>query len=450
MIRNIFIFALLFLTAKGLGQGSNYNPDKLYSIIELKKDLQYLKSKLEKYHPNLYLYTSKEKLDIFFDSLSTSIAKPMTDLEFYNIITLLNSRIKDGHTMFLPSDDATTYFNKNAKFFPFSILATTNSLLLNMNCSADTSLKQGAEIVSINGISVTEIMNTLLERQIRDGNNQTYPIWILNNYFKDYYSFTYGHPTEFSLIYNYNSDQQQTIKIHALSRDSIKYYRLSRYPTGPDQRGITFEYVRELNSAILTIPSFDNNILKSKYGQNFKKVMQNIFDTIRSDNVEHLILDIRNNQGGDFENGQLLIANLISTEFKYLLTGEATKVQQPVASPYKGNLYILINGGSFSNSGIVSSVLAANNRGIFIGEETGGNKNIISGDAGNGALPITRINCEISSQKYQIQQTDKNDGHGTIPSYYVTPTIDDFKKNNDKAKELAFGLIKSSDKNIKN
>ena len=131
------------------------------------------------------------------------------------------------------------------------------------------------------------------------------------------------------------------------------------------------------------------------------------------------------------------------------MTGEATKVQKPVDSPYKGNLYILINGGSFSNSGIVSSLLAANNRGIFIGEETGGNRYIISGDAGNGTLPITRINCEISSKKYQIQQTDKNDGHGTIPSYYVTSNIDDFKKNNDKAKELAFGLIKTSDKSIK-
>lgn len=446
MIRSIFTFALLLLTFKGSGQDLNYNPGKLYSISELKKDLQYIKSKLEKYHPNLYLYTPKEKLDTFFDSLNTCISDPMTDLEFYNLITLINSRIKDGHTMFLPSDDATAYFNNNAKFFPFTILATSNSLFLNMNCSSDTTLKQGSEIISINGISVTEIMSTLLKRQIRDGYNQTYPVWILNNYFNAYYSFTYGNPTEFSIMYSYDSTRQQTIKINALSRDSIKFYRLSRYPTSLDEIGITFEYIHESNSAVLTIPSFDNVIIKDIYRQNFKKLIHSIFDTIHSSDVKHLILDIRNNQGGDFDNGQLLVANLISTEFRYLLTGKAAKLHKPVANPYKGNLYILINGGSFSNSGIVSSVLAANKRGIFIGEETGGNKNIISGDAKSGALPNTGINFEISSKKYQIQQTDNNDGHGIMPAYYVTATIEDIKKNNDKAKELVFDLIKSSDK----
>ncbi|MEP7256043.1 MAG: S41 family peptidase [Ferruginibacter sp.] len=444
MMRNVFILLLSFLTLKGSAQSSNYDPDKLYAVTALKKDLQFVKSKLEKYHPNLYLYTSKETLDIFFDSLTASITRPMTDFEFYNLITLLNSKIKDGHTMFLPGDDATAYFNSKSKFFPFTVFATANSLYINMNCSSDTTLKQGTEIISINGVSAKEIMSQLLERQIRDGYNQTYPLWILNNYFKDYYSFTYGHPAEFSIVYNHNATAQQTKKVMALPRDSIKFYRLLRYPGSEDQKGITLDYNKELNSAVLTIPSFDNGILKSKYKQNFKKTVQNIFDSIQINHVAHLILDIRNNQGGDFENGQLLLANLISTPFKYLLTGGEAGIQDPVSNPYKGKLYVLINGGSFSNSGIVSSLLVSHNRGIFIGEETGGNKNIISGDAGNGSLPNTKINCEMSSKKYLIQQTDSNDGHGTIPTYSLTSTIDDIVNHKDKAKEFAFELIRKS------
>lgn len=444
MIRNIFILLLSFFTLKGFAQSTNYDPDKMYAVTALKNDLQFLRLKLEKYHPNLYLYTSKETLDAFFDSLNAGISRPMTELEFYNLVTLLNSKIKDGHTMFLPGDDATAYFNIKSKFFPFTVFAGNNSLHIHTNCSRDTGLKPGAEIISINGISAAEIMKTLLERQIRDGNNQTYPLWILNNYFKDYYSFTYGHPNEFSIVYTFNSTTQQTIKVDGLPRDSIKFYRLSRYPDSEAKNGITLEYIRELNAAVLTIPSFDNDMLRSKYKQHFKSTLQKIFDTIQTDHIAHLIIDIRNNQGGDFENGQQLIANLVSAPFRYLLTGEATNMQNPVNHPYKGDLYVLINGGSFSNSGIVSSCLASLKRGIFIGEETGGNKNIISGDAGDGRLPNTKINCQVSTKKYVIQETGDNDGHGTIPAYYITSTIGDIINHKDKAKEFAVELIRAS------
>ncbi|MBL0033298.1 MAG: hypothetical protein IPP27_14400 [Bacteroidetes bacterium] len=39
-------------------------------------------------------------MDKLFDSLSNSIIKPMTDLEFYKHISVLSSTIKDGHTKF--------------------------------------------------------------------------------------------------------------------------------------------------------------------------------------------------------------------------------------------------------------------------------------------------------------------------------------------------------------
>lgn len=168
----------------GFSQNNTFNQDYRYSIPDLQTDFQFLRTNLEKTHPNLYLYTPKTKLNLFFDSLYNSIVTPLTEMEFYNLITLLNSKIKDGHTMLLPSKEATNYFNQNGSFFPFYIIIKNDKLYVNMNCSADTSIKAGAEILNINNISTADIINQLLIRQIHDGDNQTYPLWILTNYFK--------------------------------------------------------------------------------------------------------------------------------------------------------------------------------------------------------------------------------------------------------------------------
>ena len=45
---------------------------------------------------------------------------------------------------------------------------------------------------------------------------------------------------------------------------------------------------------------------------------------------------------------------------------------EPAPNHFNGNLYILINGGSFSATGLLISLLKYNHIGQFIGEESGG------------------------------------------------------------------------------
>jgi Peptidase family S41 len=442
--KGILLLSLL-LTFSAFAQTVNYDPGHLYTTAELKTDFQFLRGKLEKKHPNLYLYTPKAEMNLFFDSLYNSIDKPSAEIEFYNLITLLNSKIKDGHTMMLPGEEATDYFSKNEKFFPFYVFIKENKLYVNMNCSPDTSIKTGAEILSINGKSAPEIMSRLLSRQIRDGNNETYPNWILNNYFKEYFSFSFGLPSHFSITYRENISETQTKTIDALSKDSIRFYKQSRYshrtPGTNDKQGIILEIDTELKTASLTIKSFDKDILKNQYRQNFRTAIEKIFKQIESSKIHSLILDLRNNQGGDFENGRILLSYLITQQIKYLETGNESRMIIPKANNFKGDLYILINGGSFSNTAIVSSYLELINRGVFIGEETGGNKTVISGNAADITLPNTKLACQISGEKFIIR-TGKNDGHGIIPAYFVSPTIKDIVENKDAEKEFAANLIK--------
>ena len=98
-------------------------------------------------------------------------------------------------------------------------------------------------------------------------------------------------------------------------------------------------------------------------------------------------------------------------------------LMRPQPQAFKGQLYVLINGGSFSNSGIVSSALQHYNRAIFIGEESGGNKNIIAAYEKSIVLPNTRIKVDVPTRQFEIRERAKNTGHGTIPNTIIKPSI---------------------------
>jgi hypothetical protein len=441
----LILLALTMPAVTGFCQSNSYDPAHLYPVSELQSDFKYLQKKLENKHPNLYLYTSQAEFNNYFDSLYKCIVKPMTELEFYNLITLLNSKIKDGHTMMLPGEEAINYFNSKAKFMPLYLVVIDKKLYVKMNCSSNTSLKDRDEIVSINGVSTAEIMQQLLIRQIRDGYNQTYPNWILSNYFKEYFSFSFGHPLSFSILHKNELNAPVQTTINALSKDSIKFYKKTKYAASSTTPGIILNIDKERKTATLTIKSFDNRILRSEYKQNFEHTITDAFTQLQDSNIQYLILDIRNNQGGDFEPGRLLLSYLLSNQIEYLPNSNEQRTIIPKANGYKGKLYILINGGSFSNSGIVSSYLQSAKRGIFIGEEAAGNRTMQSGNPITKSLPNTKIECQVSTTKFVISNAN-NDGHGVIPVHYITPTISDILRNEDPAKDFILKLIAQDNK----
>jgi Peptidase family S41 len=451
----LIILAVTMAAVTGFCQSSLYDPNHLFTVSELQSDFKYLQKKLENKHPNLYLYTSKAEFDHYFDSLYKTIVKPMTVLEFYHLITLLNSKIKDGHTMMLPGEEAVNYFNSKAKFMPLYLVVIDKKLYVKMNCSSDTLLKEGDEVLSINGVGTTEIMQQLLARQVRDGHNETYPNWILSNYFKEYFSFSFGHPNGFTIRHKNESNAPAETTINALSKDSIKFYKKTRYATGINNptnsltgQGIILNIDKERKTATLTIKSFDNRILKSEYHQNFEHTITDAFKQVQDSNIQYLILDIRNNQGGDFEPGRLLLSYLLSNPIEYLPNSNEQRTIIPKANCYRGKLYILVNGGSFSNSGIVSSYLESAGRGIFVGEETAGNRTILSGNPITKSLPNTKIECQISASKFMISNAI-NDGHGVIPAHYITPGIVNILRNEDLAKDFVLKLISEDNKKNK-
>ena len=72
----------------GQAGSNNYDPAKVYPVDSLKADLRFLQTKLEKMHPGLYRYASKEEMAGFFDSLNHVIRQPMNEQQFLSLLML--------------------------------------------------------------------------------------------------------------------------------------------------------------------------------------------------------------------------------------------------------------------------------------------------------------------------------------------------------------------------
>ena len=439
-----------------------------FSSAQIREDIAYLRSELESRHPGLYLYSSRAEADALFDSLYRQIPPSVTETEAYRLITTVCSVIRDGHTIFYPAERSTAYHDRYSGFFPFKIYWRDSSMYVAMNYSASTEIPDGSEIISINGVAASEIMSFSLKRMMHDGYNQTYPVWVMNNWFNEFYSYFYGHPAAFDVSFRSDNGAVTTKTIRALSKTEISANRKKNYPDyrfdKKEGDGLVLETEDTNKTATLTIRDFHADILKKVYGQKFKKTIAEYFRQIEAKGVENLILDLRNNQGGDTRYGEILLSYVLNDPFRYVegyrkvgkhpaaapqdrnkkCKGPAMGICRPRSNVFKGNLYILINGGSFSNTGIVVSALKHARRGIMIGEETGGNGHVICGSVKYRELPNTKIRVEIPTLQFAIRDPEHNTGKGVFPDYFIQPSIEQLVGNRDIAKEYAKGMIKNS------
>lgn len=439
----IFLMTL-FIARPVLGQDAGYDPNRLYPVDTLKADLHFLRSKLEKIHPALYRYTSIQALNNFMDSLDRAIIHPLKEQEFLSLVSLLNAKICDGHTMLLPSEAAMEYNNTRALLLPFFVFFKYGRLYITENCSSDSSIQIGSTISRINGVEAKTVMTQLLQRQIRDGYNQTYPLWILNHYFPSYYLFAFGESTLFDLELKNSRNEIFTRQVAGLRKDSIRHYRQARYTpfelNADRQQGISLEITKDALTAILTIKSFDTSLLKDQYGQDFHQAIDSVFKQLQTYSVKKLLLDLRDNQGGDFETGRYLLSYLATRPTQYLIGGEEAELITPRSDHYTGPLYVLINGGSFSNTAIVSACLAQTNRAIFMGEESGGNPYMISGNPTLVVLPHTGLQAYISTTNFSIS-TAPNEGRGIIPKRSLFISLQEALTGRDLIRRWAMTLM---------
>lgn len=443
--RHIFLF-LTFTPVIVFGQSSTFSKEM---ILE---DLTYLHSVLIEKHPNINIYSTEEEFSNFFKNIT--IEDNVTELEAYNLISKSNKVIKDGHTLFYPNRKWIENNNANKLFIPLQPFWDGSKLYVSKSYSSTGKLEKGTQIISINGIKSPELIQEMLSKMMRDGDNYNYPTWVLNTYFYEYFSYFYGCSEEYQINF-YDGLEEKSLTIKGISKPEL--FKQIRKHQEPDEKGITLAIDEEKSIGVLTIKDWHNNILKKFYGQEFIPEIKKAIEQIKDKGIQNLIIDVRNNQGGDTRNSKYLLTYLLNEPFVLVeqyyrkkkgiiveCNGPQSGLHQPMSQNFKGNIYVLINGGSFSNTGIFCSVLRKHKRAIFIGEETGGSEFVICGSPKNITLPNTAIQIELPQLQFMIKTNEENELHSVIPDYYIEPKIDYIVEQKDKDLEFTIELISKS------
>lgn len=507
-ITALFLSSFLVFTACQSIENFNSQLQQPIPVEKLQKDVDYSYKKLKQLHPKLYWYISKEKLDYKFDSLKNAIKQPMTGLAFYKELSPVLRSVGQGHLGITPSlkklsKKEQKLLKKRGKS-PFSQLdleLIDNKLIILKNRSRHATIKETAEIVSINNENPVELINQYKRRVSSDGYNQTFYNRYLGKYFGNFYTVDKGKIQDSLQLVIRQDDKDSLYVIRRdtfgtntkeskvkLSKTEIKKRNKiwNKFGYNKDTKTNTRElkYVEnDSTTAIMTIKQFSNGGFYSFYEDSFKELAKK--------GTKNLIIDLRNNPGGRLMEIEYLYSYLVDKPFvfideyevvsrtsklhadyfkgggpilkffkilgapiyysvnylkvrkegdKYISSNAFSKLRNPKPNNFKGKIYVLINGGSFSASSVISSNLKSTKRAFFVGEETGGAYNgTVAAQMPLVQLPNSKVNLRIGLALVSAtSKTTEIEGRGIFPDKEILPTLEDRKNNIDP--ELAWVL----------
>jgi C-terminal processing protease CtpA/Prc len=423
---------------------------KLIAPELLQQDFRILKDSLQKLHAGLYTYKTKEQITELFNNCEAKLNDPMTLTKFYSVVRYLISSIEDGHTSgFLPPD-----FNKKlisqAKLFPL-IVRFIGSKAYTI-CESE-GLAAATEITAIDGHPVNELRKEFFTYIQSDGQSQGGKYAELNDGDSPLlylYYLVYGEKSAFDIRFKAADG-----KIGNMHIDAKQFKDIACHPTPiPVTQYLKLAY-QPGDVAIMTIKSFFNEKLDATH-ENLADFLQKSFKELDEKHIKKLIIDLRDNTGGNDGNGALLISYLTAKPFRYYASIETTTIkfetkdhdllaiQQPHEDDFKGLVFMLINGKSFSATTDVAGIARQFANVKFIGEETGGGYyGNTSGARTTLYLPNTQIKVNIPLWKYKAAVKPlKYKDRGIIPDYPVTPTITDYIQHKDVQLDFALKLVK--------
>jgi len=441
-----------------------YDPAARHPAAQLRADLAYARRALEEAHPALYWYTPKDSLDRAFARAEAVLTHPMAEPECWRLFQQLLVRVRCGHTRVQHSAAYRSWFRQQPHpYLPFTVAVRQNRLFIAENQSAAAELRPGTEILAIDGHPTPDLLPRLRSLIAADGyGTQLQDRELEVGFFDEYYWNFYPSRPVYPLLLADSTGRSWELTPQprpAAPRPAPP----AAPPTPAQQRTRKLERLRLVSypdylpgTAVLRIREFSYDEL-----EDYRKFHAGLFAELKRRRVRRLVLDLRGNGGGNNEITNDLCKYLLKQPFYLTKSGlapiripsfmqpDSTKpayfdttavrrlpdgrfskasrnigLQQPYPGRYfRGQLVVLVDGGTFSAASNLTASLRAQRRLTVVGQETGGGEAGCSGGTiSELELPNTHLVLHLPHFQMLTACRQPQLGRGVRPDLEVVPT----------------------------
>lgn len=318
MKQQVLLFLLFFITIQLHSQN--------LVVEDWREDISNYQIELSKRHIDPFHNISKVEFDSQVQSILNDVSNK-TEWEIIIALMRLTRRIGDGHT-------AISLGNIKRHIFPFKVA------YINKEWRIVSTLKRyedvlGEKITHINNVEIDRVTKEIGEIAQYVENKHSY--LVRTGQYMMLSELLFGlkltnHLTRTSITFENDSQETKTIQIKAL--ESSVYYKSNfvditlsskaiERPENPNHDFLWFTKVKDINGIYIKFEGYPSPQQMDSFGRQ-------VLNYINKNQITKLIIDLRNNGGGDFFIGTRLafylnLANTIDwSESVFLLTNNVT------------------------------------------------------------------------------------------------------------------------------
>lgn len=417
--------------------------EKKYTPDQLRHDLSFLRNEMQT-HPQLNLYTSAEEFDEAFNEAYNSIQDEMTEEEFFRIIAPVVALIKCSHTGIRFSDNLTKSREAMPYLIPLDIQFFENEAYVIHNFSNNTEINPGMKVLSVNGMTSSDILEKLISSVTTDGENPVAALSEINANFAFVFSLYLGNPESFAIELENEKGSVQEFELKPLEMQDYDNELISAYPedipSGP--LPIEMEIEKDKSLAVLKVYAFwapEPHLYIDFLEESFKK--------LKEENIQNLIIDVRGNQGGYPYYAAELLTYMTAVGFPYFVLPELKGEFEPLYDPievkenvFQGRIFVLMDGGCLSTTGHFLSLVKYHELAELVGE-TSGASFYCNDNSKRIKLPATGINLNMAQTTFQTAVQGFEKGDLLEPDHLAKPSLDDLIEGKDAVLEYTIELI---------
>lgn len=386
--------------------------EKDYSVVlrqnkeKWREDLRFLSEELPKRHKNAFHNISREKFKNLIAELDAKIPA-LTDDEIIWSMVRIVSKIGDGHTGLSAGG---LYPQMPVRLFWFG------KELRVVRVSKEFPRLNGARLIKINGVPVEKIYERCREYISQQESEQ----FVLNAsaylmidpvFLKVIGVTTDAEKAVYEFIDTRGGKFSRQIKAVPQDRkiDWIFPYEAAPLYLQNEDKSLSFSYLKEEQTVYVNFKWYPRR-------PEFSVFSKELFDFIDKNPVKKLVIDMRQNGGGDFTRGRDFLVNKIKERQNFLVPG---------------HLFVIAGRVTFS-AGMANTADFKNDlHAILVGESTGARPN--GYQEGRGTfLPNSHLWLNYSVDFYKFSERDTP---GILPDKIVEPNWKDFQAGRDPALE---------------